>query len=46
MQNSCVFLLGRPERTLGEVRRRWEDNIQVYFREIKCEDVNWIDSSE
>jgi hypothetical protein len=33
------FLVGRPEgkRPLGRPRRRWEDNMKIYLREL------WID---
>jgi hypothetical protein len=27
---------------VGRPRHRGEDNIQVNFKEIGCEDVNWI----
>jgi hypothetical protein len=38
------ILVGRPEgkRPLGRPRRRWEDNIKMYLREIGFEDVDWI----
>jgi hypothetical protein len=37
-------LVGRPEgkRPLGRPRRRWEDNIKIYLREIGIDVVNWI----
>jgi hypothetical protein len=37
-------LVGRPEgnRPLGRPRRRWEDNIKIYFREIGIDGANWI----
>jgi hypothetical protein len=37
-------LVGRPEgkRPLGIPRRRWEDNIKLYLREIGIDGVNWI----
>jgi len=30
-------LVGKPEgkRTLGKPRRRWEDNIKMYFQEVR-----------
>jgi hypothetical protein len=38
------ILVGRPEgrRQLGRPRRRWEDNIRMYLREIGFGDVDWI----
>jgi hypothetical protein len=40
----CVSFLGRPEgrRPLGRPRRRWEDNIKIYLREIGFGGVDWI----
>jgi hypothetical protein len=37
-------LVGRSEgrRPLGRPRRRWEDNIKLYLREIGFGDVDWI----
>jgi hypothetical protein len=37
-------LVGRPEgrRPLGRHRRRWEDDISMYLREIGFGDVDWI----
>jgi hypothetical protein len=36
--------VGRPEgkRPLRRPRRRWEDNIKMYLREIGNDGVNWI----
>jgi hypothetical protein len=38
------ILVGRPEgrRQLGRPRRRWEDNIKMYLREIGFGDLDWI----
>jgi hypothetical protein len=38
------ILVGRPEgrRPLGRPRRRWENNIKMYLREIGFGDVDWI----
>jgi hypothetical protein len=35
-RNAYRILVGKPEgmRPLGRPRRRWEDNIQIDFREI------------
>jgi hypothetical protein len=37
-------LVGRPEgkRPLRRPRRRWEDNIKMYLREIWIDGANWI----
>jgi hypothetical protein len=37
-------LVGRPEgkRSLGRLRRRWEDNIKMDLREIRIDGANWI----
>ena len=29
-------------RPLGRPRRRWEDNIKVNLRELKCEGMDWF----
>jgi len=38
-------LVGRPEgkRPLGGPRLRWEDNIEVYFKDVGWEVMDWID---
>jgi hypothetical protein len=35
-QDTYRVLLGRPEgmRSLGRPRRRWEDNIEMVFKEV------------
>jgi hypothetical protein len=37
-------LVGRPKgkRPLGRPRHRWEDNIKMDLREIRIDEVNWI----
>jgi hypothetical protein len=37
-----VILVGKPEgkRTLGRLRRRWEDNIKVYLKEVGYEGMD------
>jgi len=44
MRNVHNILTGRPEgkRPHGRPRRRWEDNIRIYLREIVWEGVNWM----
>jgi hypothetical protein len=41
-------LLGKPEgkRPLGRPRRRWEDGIRMYLREIGLGGVDWIRLSQ
>jgi hypothetical protein len=41
-------LIRRPEekRPLGRPRRRWKDNIQMDFREIRIDGANWIQLAE
>jgi hypothetical protein len=44
MRGTHNILVGRPEgrRPLGRPKRRWEDNVKMYLREIGFGDVNWI----
>jgi hypothetical protein len=44
MRNLYNILVGKREgkRPLGRPRRRWEDNIRLYLREIGWEGVEWI----
>ena len=39
---------GKPtgRRPLGRPRRRWEDNIRIYFKEIGANRRNWVDSAQ
>jgi hypothetical protein len=41
-------LVGKPEgkRPLGRPRHRWEDNINMYFQEVGCESMDWIDLAQ
>jgi hypothetical protein len=41
-------LIGKREgkRQLGRYRRRWEDNIRMYLREIEWEAVDWMHLSQ
>jgi hypothetical protein len=38
-------LVGKPEenKPLGNLRRRWEDNIKMVLRKMGCGDMEWID---
>jgi hypothetical protein len=42
------ILVGRPEgrRPLGRPRCRWEDNIKMDLKEVRWEDVDWIDVAQ
>jgi hypothetical protein len=44
MRNAYKIVLGKPERRkpLWGSKRRWEDNNEVYGKEIGCEDVGSI----
>ena len=43
-----AFLEGKPEgkRPLGRPRRRWEDNIRMNLREVRCDPRDWIALAE
>ena len=47
-RNAYRVLVGKPEenRPLGRPRRRWEDNIRMYLREVDCDPGEWIDLAE
>jgi hypothetical protein len=30
------------KKTVGTPKRRWEDNIKIDLKEIRCEGVDWI----
>jgi hypothetical protein len=44
MRNAYSFFVGKREekRQFGGRRRRWEDNIRMYLREVGWEVVGWI----
>jgi hypothetical protein len=44
----CRVLVGKPEgkRPLGRPKRRWDDNIKMYLREIGTDGANWVRLSE
>jgi hypothetical protein len=44
-RNAYKILVGKPEgkRPLGRPRRRWVINIKIYLREIRWDDMVWID---
>ena len=37
--------MGKPEgkRSLGRLRRRWEDNIKMDLQEVRCGGMDWIE---
>jgi len=41
-------LVGKPvgKRSLGRLRRTWENNIKMDFREIRWEGVDWIHEAQ
>jgi hypothetical protein len=47
-RNTCRVLVGKPEgkRPLGRPRRRGEDNITMYLREIRWGVMDWIDLTQ
>ncbi|KAJ4434516.1 hypothetical protein ANN_23078 [Periplaneta americana] len=47
-RNAYRVLVGRPEgkRPLWRPRRRWEDNIKIYFREVGYDDRDWINLAQ
>jgi hypothetical protein len=42
--NAYRIFVGNPagKRTLGRLRRRWEDNIKIYLGVTEWDDMNWI----
>ena len=47
-RNTYRVLVGKPEgkRSLGRRRRRWEDNIKMFLREVGCDPGDWIALAE
>ena len=45
VESAIRVVAGKPEgkRPVGRPRRRWEDNIKIYFKKIVWEGVDWID---
>jgi hypothetical protein len=41
-------LVGKPEgrRQLERPRRRWEENINMDFRQVGCGDADWVDLAQ
>jgi hypothetical protein len=42
------FGWGKPEgnRTLGRLRRRWEDNIRMNLQKVACGSMDWIELAQ
>ena len=42
------ILTGKPtgKMLLGRPKRRWEDNIRIYLKEIGVSTRNWADSAQ
>ena len=40
--------VGKPEgkRSLGRLRRRWEDNIKMDLQELECGGMDWIELAQ
>jgi len=47
-KSAFKLLTGKPtgKRPLGRPRRRWEDNMRMYFEEIGFNAGNWVDSAQ
>jgi hypothetical protein len=43
-RNAYRIFVGKPERKrpLGRLKRRWENNIDTYLREMRWGDMDWI----
>ena len=43
-----AILTSKPagKRPLGRPRRRWEDNIRMYLKEMGINTRNWVDSPQ
>jgi hypothetical protein len=47
-RNTYRILMGKPEgkRPLGRPRYRWVDNIKIYLREMRWDDMDCIDLAQ
>jgi hypothetical protein len=47
-EGGSAFKTGKltGKRPFGRPRRRWEDNIKMYLKEIAINTRNWIDSAQ
>jgi len=49
VEERCIqVLVGKPagKRSLGRPRRRWEDNIKMYLREVRCGGMDGIELAQ
>jgi hypothetical protein len=48
VKNAYKIFIGKPEekRSLEGPENRWQDNITVDIRGIKCEVVSWIELNQ
>ena len=46
-RSAFKILAGKPtgKRPLGRPRRRWEDNIKIYLKEVSISTMNWVVSA-
>jgi hypothetical protein len=44
MRKAYKILIGKPKgkRLLGRPRRKWENNIKMVLKELRCNVVDWI----
>ena len=42
------ILVGKPEekRPHGKPRRRWEDNIKINLKEVRCGGMDWVELAQ
>ena len=47
-RSAFKILKGKPtgKRPLGKCRRRWQDDIRMYLKEIGINSRNWVDSAQ
>ena len=47
-RSAFKILTGTPtgKRPLGRPKRKWEDNIRMYLKEIGTKMRNWVDSAQ
>jgi hypothetical protein len=47
-KNVYRILVGKLEgkRPLGRPRRRWEDNVKMDLRKMRCDGMDWIDLAQ
>ena len=47
-RSAFKILTDKPtgKRPLGRSRRKWEDNIRMYLKEISINTRNWVDAAQ